>query len=113
MTDMPPPPPPSMGPPGPPPGYHVYGGIGQTPPSSLGKATASMVCGIVGLVLTCLCGVSIVLAVLAIVFGIQAKKQIDANPGAFTNRSQAQAGFVLGIIGMSLSTIFIAFVLAR
>ncbi len=79
----------------PPPGYQPYGGFGQGAPRSLGKATAAMVCGIIG-ILIC----PIVLSVLALVFGVQSKNEIDRNPGAYTNRGQAQAGFILGIIGL-------------
>ena len=94
MSDMPPPPPPSMSPP---PGYQPYGGFNQGPPRSLGKAPAAMVCGIVGLIVC-----SIVLSPVALGLGISAKNEIDRNPGAYTNRGQAQAGFVLGIIGICL-----------
>ena len=38
----------------------------------------------------------------ALGLGISAKNEIDRNPGAYTNRGQAQAGFVLGIIGICL-----------
>lgn len=99
MSQIPPPPP--MGPP---PGYQPYGGFNQTP-RSLGKATAAMVCGIIGLVIC-----PIVLSVLALVFGIQARGEIDRNPGAYTNRGQAQAGFVLGIIGLALIPLWVIIV---
>jgi len=92
MSEIPPPPP-SMSPP---PGYQPYGNFGVAP-RSLGKATASMVCGIVGLLIC-----TIVLAPVALGLGISAKNEIDRNPGMYTNRGQAQAGFVLGIIGICL-----------
>ncbi len=95
---MPPPPPPAMGPP---PGYQPYGGFGQSPPRSMGKATASMVLGIVGIIFC-----PIVLSVLAIVFGLQSRNEIDRNPGAYTNRGQAQAGFILGIVGLCLMPVW-------
>jgi len=80
----------------PPPGYQPYGNFGAAP-RSLGKATASMVCGIIGL----LC-FSIILGPVALGLGISAKSEIDRNPGMYTNRGQAQAGFVLGIIACCL-----------
>lgn len=64
----------------------------QTTP---GKATASLVLGIVGL-LVC----PIVCSVLAIVFGIQAKSEIDGSGGRLGGRGMAQAGVILGILGL-------------
>lgn len=81
----------------PPPGYQPYGGM-QPAPTSLGKATAAMVCGII------FC--PIVLSVLALVFGLQARGEIDRNPGRYTNRGQAQAGFILGIVGLALMPVW-------
>lgn len=81
----------------PPPGYQPYGGGFQQAPRSHGKATAAMVCGIIGLLIC-----PMVLSVLAIVFGVQSRNEIDRNPGMYTNRGQAQAGFILGIIGLAL-----------
>jgi len=74
----------------------------------MGKATAAMVCGIVG-ILFC----PIVLSVLALVFGNQAKKEMDRNPGGYTNRGQAQAGFILGIVGLCLMPLWILVVQGR
>lgn len=91
MSTPPPPPPPPMGPP---PGYQPYGASGN--PTNHSKATTALVLGIVGL----LCFAP--LGILAIVFGIQAKNDIDANPGLYKNRGMAQAGFVLGIVGLAL-----------
>ena len=73
MSEIPPPPP-SMSPP---PGYQPYGNFGVAP-RSLGKATASMVCGIVGLLIC-----TIVLAPVALGLGISAKNEIDRNPGMY------------------------------
>lgn len=99
----PPPPPPPPGPPPPPytppPGYQPYGGGA---PQRLKKATQSMVFGILGL-LCC----PLVFSILAIVFGNQAKAEIDAAPGAYNNKGQAQAGYVMGIIGLVLWVILI------
>ena len=67
----------------------------------MGKATASMVLGIVGIIFC-----PIVLSVLAIVFGLQSRNEIDRNPGAYTNRGQAQAGFILGIVGLCLMPVW-------
>ena len=52
-----------------------------------------MILGIVGL----LCCSP--LAIAALVLGVMAKREIDESGGTQTGRGQAQAGFVLGIIG--------------
>ncbi len=70
-------------------------GGGRTP----GKATASLILGIIGLLIC-----PIVCSVLAIVFGQQAKQEIDADP-SLSGRGMAQAGFILGIIGIALGVV--------
>lgn len=75
---------------------------GETP----GKATASLVLGIVGLVIC-----PLVCSVLAVVFGKQAKDQIAANPG-MGGAGLAQAGVVLGWVGIVLSALGLVFFLA-
>lgn len=90
----PPPPPPQYGAPQPP-----YGG---TPPSTSGKAIASLVLGIVGL-LTCGCLIG---SILAIVFGNLAKKEIAASGGAKSGAGLAKAGFILGIVGVVLAVLY-------
>jgi hypothetical protein len=75
---------------------------GQTP----GKATASLVLGIVGLVIC-----PVVCSVLAVVFGKQAKQEIAANPG-MGGAGLAQAGVVLGWVGIALAALGAVFFLA-
>ena len=90
-----PPPPGYGGPQGPgPSGYPPYG----YPPYSYGppdhpRASMSMVLGILGLVL---CQV---IAPFAWVTGRQSLREIDASGGRWGGRGQAQAGYVLGIVG--------------
>lgn len=67
--------------------------VGPPPPSS-GKATASLVLGILGLVVC-----PLVLSVPAIVLGRGAMREIDASGGMIGGRSSAQAGFWLGVVG--------------
>lgn len=98
MDTPPPPPPPPISPP---PGYQPYGEPQMA--KNHGKATAALVLGIVGL----LCFAP--LSILAVVFGVQSRSDIDANPGVYKNRGMAQAGFILGIVGLALW----AFVLIR
>ena len=60
-----------------------------------GRATASLVLGILGLIVC-----PLILSVLAIVFGYQSRKEIDASQGRQTNRGAATAGIVLGWVGL-------------
>jgi hypothetical protein len=114
-----PPPPPAYG------GQPNYGGqpgYGQAPygapPAYAGQvgtpdsgATTAMVLGIVGLVGSFLCALPIVLSPFALFLGLAAKKRIDASAGALTGRGNAQAGFILGIIGTVLLVLSILFII--
>lgn len=60
------------------------------------KATMALVLGILGLIV---CGF---LAPFAWVIGGRAVAEIDANPGVYDGRGEAQAGRILGIIGSVL-----------
>ena len=44
--------------------------------------------------------------------GAKAKRDIDAEPGRYTNRGMAQAGFVMGIIGTILGVLVIVGIVA-
>lgn len=99
MTNIPPPPPP-----GPPPGYATYGAAG--PPTTDGRATGALVCGLVGV----LC---IIPAIVAIVLGVSARNRIDQSNGRLTGRGMATAGMVLGIVWVALSLLWIVVLVAR
>jgi hypothetical protein len=79
--------PPSIPPP--PPSAPAYGG---PPTGTNGYAIASLVLGIVWLG-----GLG---SLLALIFGIMAKNQIDASGGHQTGRGMAVAGIVLGVVGL-------------
>jgi len=113
-------PPPAMGgsppplgsapPPGsplPPPGYATGSPAGVSgaaaAPHNSGKATASLVLGIVGLLL----GFTVVIPVLAIIFGVRGRREIDRSQGTITGRSKATAGLVLGIVGLVIGGVLI------
>ena len=66
------------------------------------SATTAMVLGISALGGMLLCLVPIVLAPFAWMIGGRAVKEIDANPGRYSGRDQAQAGRIMGIIGTVL-----------
>jgi Domain of unknown function (DUF4190) len=86
---MPPPPPPATGP--------SYGG-GYAHPHPRG--TTVLVLGILSLF--CF---GVVLGPIAAIMGKNTLDEIDANPQAYTNRSQVLAGMICGIIGFVLSII--------
>jgi hypothetical protein len=83
-----------------PPGYAGYGWPGMPMPRN-GLGVAALVLGILSVCLLCMYGVvSVMLCILAVVFGVKGRKRADQ--GEADNRGQAQAGFVLGIIGIAL-----------
>lgn len=105
----PPPPPPYGAPPvyGTPPAYGTpppgggYGyPAGYAVPESNKKAMWSLILGIVSLFC---CG--IVTGVVAIVLSQQAKREIEASGGMQSGAGQAQAGFILGIVGIALTVL--------
>ena len=72
-----------------------YGGARRTE----GLAVASLVLGIAGFVVC-----PLICSVLAIIFGQQAKNKIRQDP-SLQGAGMAQAGFILGIIGVALGVI--------
>ncbi|MFD5908515.1 DUF4190 domain-containing protein [Streptomyces massasporeus] len=78
-----------------------YGWPGMPPAPQNGLGIAAMVLGIVSCTLFCLYGVvSLITGILAVVFGIKGRKRAEA--GVATNHGQAQAGLIMGIIGIIL-----------
>lgn len=75
---------------------------------SSSKAVAALVLGIVGIV-----AVPIICPILAIVFGTQARGEIDRSGGALGGRGLAVAGIVLGWVGLALALLgmILAFVI--
>jgi hypothetical protein len=90
----------------PPPGY---GYPAVVPTDSQG--TASMIVGIVSLVLAFCYGFGLLGAPVALFLGRASMKRIDASGGQLGGRGMAQAGFVLGIIGTVLLGLAIAVVI--
>ncbi|MFJ9677142.1 DUF4190 domain-containing protein [Streptomyces sp. NPDC101194] len=78
----------------PPTGYGYPGGASL--PS--GKATASMVLGILGLVL-----IPIILPIIALCLGVSARRMADRGEGG--GRGMATAGMVMGIIGIAFAAV--------
>jgi hypothetical protein len=106
----------------PPYGQPIYGQPGQPghyayPGAALPKhpqAQTAMILGLVGLIGTFLCGITIFLCPFAWGMGAKAKREIDASGGAYSGRDQAQVGYVTGIIGtvlLVLGLIVVVFVI--
>jgi uncharacterized membrane protein len=70
-----------------------------------GMGTASLVLGILGVVLFFFPYVSVILSVLAIIFGSIGIKR--ANRGEASNKGMATAGLVLGIVGAVIALILL------
>ena len=78
----------------------------QTGPTSSGKATASLVLGILGLVFC-----PLICSVLALVFGYQARNEIDGSGGQISGRGNAKAGIVLGWVGVVICALFVILII--
>ncbi|MEU2716536.1 DUF4190 domain-containing protein [Streptomyces sp. NPDC007205] len=89
------------------PGYPAgYGWPGMPMAPQNGMGTAAMVLGILSLCLFCMYGVvSVVLGILAVVFGIKGRRRADL--GEATNHGQAQAGLIMGVVGIVLGIVVI------
>ncbi|MEU1852118.1 DUF4190 domain-containing protein [Streptomyces sp. NPDC019990] len=93
------------------PGYPQggYGWPGMPPAPQNGMGVAAMVLGIVSCTLFCMYGVvSLVTGVLAVVFGIKGRRRAEA--GVANNHGQAQAGLIMGIIGIILGLVVIVLI---
>ena len=108
-------PPTSPGPPGPygygpggyPPYGQPYGQVGYGQPVSGGKQTDqmalwSMICGIAGIPLSCVCYIGVPALIAAIPLGIVARNRIRASGGMLTGEGMALAGIICGAVGLLL-----------
>lgn len=108
-------PPPAQNPYGQQPGYgqppygqQPYGqqpgyGYGAPAPANHPSATTALVLSLIGLAGIAFCGgITLVLSPFAWRSGAKAVREIDANPGMYGGRDQANAGRIMGIIGTVL-----------
>lgn len=106
----------------PPPGFTPQpAGYGAVPPFVLPDAPGampSMILGIIGLVvlpLGCCCGVgslaSVVLGILAIVFGVSARNRVRASGGTLGGDGKALAGIITGGIAVGIAAMVFILVL--
>uniref|UniRef100_UPI003D8A9006 protein kinase domain-containing protein n=1 Tax=Gordonia sp. B7-2 TaxID=3420932 RepID=UPI003D8A9006 len=90
-----------------PPAPAPYPGLGRTSRSD-GKATASLVLGIVSIVVGW-CGFGLLMAPLAIILGLISLRESDRLPIPTTNRGAAIGGVITGAIGFLLVVAFLVF----
>jgi hypothetical protein len=91
-------------------GVSPYGAAPMPAATPHPQAALALTLGILGTVLGLFCIVPGLVGIGGIVVGRRVKNEIDAEPGRYTGRSQAVAGIVTGIIGVSicvLATLFI------
>ena len=74
-------------------------------PQASGKSTAALVLGILGLVLC-----PFICSILALVFGYQGRREIDASGGRMSGRGNATAGIVLGWIGVAFLVLLVVLI---
>jgi len=92
---------------GQPAGYGEPGAPGSTTTS--GKATASLVLGIVAIVSLC---VGLLFGIPAIILGILARKDIKRSQGRLSGDGMAIGGIVTGVIGALLSLLILGLLVA-
>ncbi|MFI6860942.1 DUF4190 domain-containing protein [Streptomyces sp. NPDC050421] len=96
------------------PGYPGYPGYAQNtwggPGPANGMGVASLVLGIISVVTFCMCGLGIVLGLLALIFGLIGRGR--ATRGEADNGGVALAGIITGAVGLVISAVFLGMVLA-
>ncbi|CUR54054.1 conserved hypothetical protein [metagenome] len=98
MSYQPPPPPPPGGY-----GQPPYGGMPPQQPTTPPLAIVSLVLGILGVFPCC---AILVFGIAAVVTGHLAKRDIAASQGYKKGAGLAQAGFILGIVGIVLGIVW-------
>lgn len=85
----------------------VGGGPGQ-PPQQDGLGIASMVCGIIGVLLSCSYGLGLLPGIAAVICGHLSKKRIAESGDPYSPTTMTTAGLIMGYISVVLSVLFIA-----
>jgi hypothetical protein len=81
-----------------------YGQWGPPPPQTSSNATVALVLGICGFVVC-----PLICSILAIVFATKAYREIDGSGGRIGGRGLAQAGLILGWIGVGFCALGLLF----
>lgn len=103
MSDQPPPPPPPGGNYGQP----AYGA--PAPRQTSGKAIASLVTGLVGLITLC-CGFFVISSIVGVVLGVLARRDIRASNGTLGGGGMALTGIISGAVGIVAVVVWLALV---
>lgn len=82
----------------PPPGFPAQG-FGTSPLPKHPQAQTALILGIVALAGGATCLLPILASPFAWYYGVKAKREMEAEPGRWSGQSDAQAGFVMGMIG--------------
>ena len=69
-------------------------------------AVGSLIAGVVGAVLSLLCGIVFIAPVIAIVLGFVAKNQIKVSAGTQGGDGMATAGIILGFAGIAMGILW-------
>ncbi len=72
-----------------------------------GLALASMILGIIAIVLGIFGWLGIIVGIVAVILAVVAKNQIKADPSMAGSAGQAKGGLIMGIIGIVLGIIMI------
>jgi hypothetical protein len=88
-------------------GVSPYGAMQNEPMPTMQhpQATQALILGILGTVLGVFCIVGGLVGIGGIVVGRRVRNEIDADPARYTGRSQAIAGMITGIVGVSIFTL--------
>lgn len=78
-----------------------------TQSKSNGMATASLILGILSIVLGFFGWLGIICGILAIIFSVVAKNKIKADPSMAGSSGQAKTGLITGIIGVVIGLVII------
>lgn len=87
--------------------YYTQGELNQ---KTNGLAIASLVLGIVGIVLVCCYSIGTLPGILAIIFGAISRKEILSSNGRQRGIGYSTAGLVLGIITVALAIVMVVII---
>jgi hypothetical protein len=91
-------------------GVSPYGAASTQIATPHPQAALALVLGILGTVLGLGCIVGGLVGIGGIVLGRRVKNEIDAEPGRYSGRSQAVAGLITGIVGVSITVLATLFI---
>jgi len=86
-------------------GYQPYGHAATARLQTNGMAVASMVLGIIGIVLFCFYAIP---SILAVIFAAISLGQFKNQPNTYTGRGMAIAGLVTGLVGVCLLVLLVS-----